>query len=160
MEESNTNIEKKVWPFPQTLGDTFKVRNLPNTPEFDEHEALTFGPVGDVNSNERGSGARYNQGKAKFNLIPLNLLDDTARVWEYGAKKYAAWNWAKGADWNVPFDSLMRHLAAWQNGEDIDPESGLPHTAHIICNAMMLVHYERFYPEGDNRPKGMFDVKG
>jgi len=114
--------------------------------------------IGDVTSTAKGSGARYNFGKPKFHLIPMSLLEDTARVWEYGAKKYAAWNWAKGADWSVPYDSLQRHLTAWQNGEHLDPESGLPHTAHMMCNVMMLAHYEKFYPEGDDRPKGVFNV--
>lgn len=34
-------------------------------------------PVGDVNSNERGSGARYNDGKADVSLVPLALIANT-----------------------------------------------------------------------------------
>jgi len=66
---------------------------------FDPVETQTFGPlggIGDVNSNEKGSGARYNTGKADLSLIPLCTLEDEAHVWAYGKKKYAAWNWAKG----------------------------------------------------------------
>jgi aryl-alcohol dehydrogenase-like predicted oxidoreductase len=109
--------------------------------------------IGDVNSNARGSGARFNDGKADFSLIPLCTLEDEARVWAYGARKYAAWNWAKGMDWSVPFACLQRHLAAWQRGEENDPESGLPHLAHAACNLRMLTLYAQTFPEGDNRPK-------
>lgn len=111
--------------------------------------------IGDVNSIAKGSGARYNTGKPDFSLIPLVTLEDEARVWEYGKRKYAAWNWAKGMAWSVPFACLMRHLAAWQRGEDIDPESGYPHLDHIACNVRMLKLYSTTYKEGDDRPKGL-----
>lgn len=110
-------------------------------------------PVGDVNSEEKGSGARYNDNKAAIDLIPLCTLEDEARVWDYGRRKYAAWNWAKGMPWSVPLGCALRHLAAWQRGEDLDPESGLPHLAHAMCNLRMLTLYSRTYTEGDDRPK-------
>ena len=108
--------------------------------------------IGDVNSNERGSGARYNDDKPDFSLIPLCTLEDEARVWMYGKTKYAAWNWTKGMVWSAPFASMMRHMAAWQRGEDTDPETGLPHLAHAMCNLRMLALYAKNYPEGDDRP--------
>jgi len=108
--------------------------------------------VGDVNSQEKGSGARYNSGKADFSLIPLCTLEDEAKVWEYGKRKYAAWNWAKGMPWSVPFACAMRHLSAWQQGEEIDEESGYPHLAHAMCNLRMLVLFANTYREGDDRP--------
>lgn len=111
--------------------------------------------IGDVNSDAKGSGARYNAGKPDYSLIPLYTLTDEARVWEYGRQKYAAWNWAKGMPWSIPYACAMRHFAAWQRGEDLDPESGLPHLAHIACNVRMLTLYATNYTEGDDRPKGL-----
>lgn len=108
--------------------------------------------IGDVNSQAKGSGARYNDGKPDYSLIPLATLEDEARVWMYGKNKYAAWNWAKGMPWSVPLACALRHIAAWQRGEDIDPESGLPHLAHVMCNIRMLTLYTKTYPEGDDRP--------
>lgn len=108
--------------------------------------------IGDVNSKAKGSGARYNDGKPDLSLIPFCTLEDEARVWEYGKEKYAAWNWAKGMDWSVPFACMMRHMAAWQRGEINDKESGLPHLAHAMCNLRMLTLYSKNYLEGDNRP--------
>jgi hypothetical protein len=46
----------------------------------------------------------------------------------------------------------MRHLAAWQRGEENDAESGLPHLAHAMCNLRMLTLYAENYPQGDDRP--------
>jgi hypothetical protein len=125
----------------------------------DDHEALTFHPIGigDVDSSAKGSGARFNGGKPDFSLIPLSTMEDEARVWMYGKNKYAAWNWAwnwaKGMPWSVPLACLMRHMAAWQRGEEVDQESGLPHLAHAMCNLRMLTLYSKTYPEGDDRPK-------
>ena len=109
--------------------------------------------VGDVNSSARGSGARFNDGKPDFSLIPLRLLEGEARVWMHGERKYARNNWMKGMPWSVPLASLMRHLAAWQSGEDFDPETGEHHLDHASCNIRMLRLYADTYPEGDNRPK-------
>ena len=123
---------------------------------FDDAVALTFGAldkgIGDVNSDEKGSGARYNTGKADLSLIPLSTLEDEARVWMYGAKKYKAHNWMKGMDWSVPYACALRHLAAWQAGEEVDAESGQSHLAHAICNLRMLTLYSKTYLEGDDRP--------
>lgn len=115
------------------------------------------GNVGDVNSTERGSGARYNAGKTRYGLVPLHLLKPAADVFEYGSRKYAAWNWAKGMNWDIPYECAMRHLDAWYRGEDLDPESGLPHLGHVMCNLIMLVHFSSHYAEGDNRPKEVFN---
>lgn len=112
--------------------------------------------VGDINSKEKGSGARYNDNKPNFSLIPLETLVDEIRVWEYGAKKYAEWNWVKGMDWTIPFSCAMRHLSAWQAGEDLDPETGISHIAHAMCNLRMLTLYTKTFPEGDNREANGF----
>ena len=135
-----------------------KIENLEFCPPMPE--ALTHSEgVGDVNSTAKGSGARYNTGKPDFSLIPLCTLEDEARVWEYGRAKYAAWNWAKGTDWMIPFACAMRHLSAWQRGEENDQESGLPHLAHAMCNLRMLTLYKSVYPEGDSRPKEVLNAK-
>jgi len=116
--------------------------------------------IGDVDSKEKGSGARYNTGKVEFHLIPFAALESCARVFMYGRDKYAAWNWAKGMDWMIPYDCLMRHMQAWQEGEDDDPESKLPHLGHAMCNLIMLTFYAKFYRRGDSRPpKELFHVE-
>jgi hypothetical protein len=116
----------------------------------DAHNRLDAA-VGDVNSDARGSGARFNVGKADYSLIPLSTLEDEARVWMYGEKKYKRNNWKKGMKWSVPLACALRHLAAWQGGEDIDHESGETHLAHVMCNIRMLTLYAKSYPEGDDR---------
>jgi hypothetical protein len=80
------------------------------------------------------------------------LWADCARVFDYGREKYAAWNWAKGQAWSVPLGSAMRHIVfGGMRGEDLDPESGLPHRGHVACNIVMLLWFLNHYPEGDDR---------
>jgi hypothetical protein len=114
--------------------------------------------IGDINSTEKGTGARYNDDKPDYSLLPMHLLEGTARVFMYGSKKYAPFNWVKGMAWTVPYACALRHLFAWFRGEDVDAESGQSHLDHVICNLLMLKHYEKSYREGDNRPKDHFNA--
>ena len=108
--------------------------------------------VGDINSDEKGSGARANAGKPNYSLLPLKTLEPVVRVWENGEQKYSAWNWSKGMAWSVPLACMIRHISAYQAGQTYDPETNQSHMAHVICNAMMLLHYEKHYSDGDDRP--------
>lgn len=94
-------------------------------------------------SDEMGSVLRL--------LTPADLIE-ASYVWQYGAKKYAAWNWAKGMAWSVPLGCISRHMMAILTGEQIDSESHYSHWAHIVCNILMLDHYSRYFQEGDDRP--------
>ncbi len=98
------------------------------------------------------TGLRYNEGKLPYDLIPFEAEEGLARVLAHGAKKYAARNWEKGMDWSIPYGAMRRHQAAWWNGEKIDKESGLPHMAHILCNAAFLLAYEQRQVGTDDRP--------
>jgi len=81
---------------------------------------------------------RYNKNKPKLSLIDLSRMEDCANVLEFGAKKYSRDNWKKGLPLSEILDSMLRHIAAIQKGEWLDPESGLPHIGHIQCNALFL----------------------
>jgi hypothetical protein len=112
-----------------------------------------FYAQGDPNSDTKGSGARANGGKVSFSLIPFHLLAGAARVFMGGKLKYAEWNWTKGMKWSTVMDCIFRHLFKyWFCREDIDPESGEHHLHHVVCNVLMLIHYDKAYKEGDDRP--------
>ena len=90
---------------------------------------------------------RYNNGKADYSLIPLASMKEAAKVLEYGATKYARDNWKRPTHWSVSFACLQRHLAAWQDGEDNDPESGRNHLGHAMCNILQMLHMLENHPE-------------
>lgn len=81
---------------------------------------------------------RYNQGKLEYSMLDLTKLQEAVKVLMFGKVKYARDNWKKGMNTSSIIDSLMRHLSAIQNGEVIDPESGLSHLGHLQCNILFL----------------------
>lgn len=98
-------------------------------------------------------GLRYNETKPEWSLVDYDALESMVRVLEYGKKKYSAFNWKKGLPYTSTIESMLRHIYAFLDGEDLDPESGLPHTGHIMCNAMFLSYYYEFQREQDDRFK-------
>jgi hypothetical protein len=99
------------------------------------------------------SGDRNNEGKPRMSLLleAPEALKGLVRVLEMGMEKYARTNWRKGLSYNEIMDSMMRHQVAFIGGEDLDPESGLPHVDHILCNALFLSEMTRIHPEKDDR---------
>ena len=153
--------------------------------------------VGDIDSNEKGSGARYNSGKPDYSMLvlsdfaqtldadepedifiktiikklgefqsqhnPIILVDllryigdeaieESTYVFTYGASKYKSWNWAKGSNWSIPLACAVRHCLAIYNGEEVDKESERKHIGHVVCNIFMLIHYSKYYIEGNDLP--------
>lgn len=95
---------------------------------------------------------KKDQRKAPYHLLPLDVLEPLVRVYEFGTKKYAPNSWRQFEptleNKNRMFSALMRHLAEWQSktikGEcAIDEESGLPTIAHVVWNAVTLMHLEQ-----------------
>ena len=90
-------------------------------------------------------GNRYNAKKPRLSLLDPDALIGLVKVLESGTIKYSAHNWRKGLLYTETLDSLLRHVLAILRGEDIDPESGLPHIDHVGCNWMFLSHYMKHY---------------
>ncbi len=95
---------------------------------------------------------KHDGGKPRYDLLPPELLLETAKVLEYGARKYAPNNWANGADWSRYFGAMNRHLWAWWAGEDNDPETDLSHLAHAACCLAFLMAYQGRGIGTDDRP--------
>lgn len=88
-------------------------------------------------------GTKFDGGKARYDLIPPEALDELAHLYAFGASKYADRNWEKGINYSRVFAALMRHAWAWWRGERIDPETGLSHMASVAWNAFALFTYDK-----------------
>ena len=109
---------------------------------------------GELNADYKEELAdRFNDGKPQWSMVDFKSLEDMVRVLEFGAKKYSRDNWKKGLKTTEIVDSMLRHIYAYLNGEDVDPESGINHTGHIMCNAMFLSHMHMFRKDMDTRGK-------
>lgn len=98
-------------------------------------------------------GTKHDHGKAQVGLISSRFLLGLANVLTFGAKKYSAHNWRKGIEISRYYDALQRHLLAWNDGEDLDSESGLPHLYHAACCLMFMAETVEVNPTFDNRYK-------
>jgi Domain of unknown function (DUF5664) len=104
----------------------------------------------DVPNVKFAEGVKYDEGKPQVSLIPATALIAEAKVMTYGAKKYERHNWRKGMAWSRPLDAALRHVLAFANGENNDPETGLPHLAHARCCLAFLIDYvEKGYGKDD-----------
>ena len=86
------------------------------------------------------AGTKSDEGKLEWELLPLDMLEEVVKVLMHGKKKYTAWNWAKGIDYTRLLNASLRHIQAIQRGEDKDPETGILHSAHAVCNLLFLTH--------------------
>lgn len=101
------------------------------------------------------SGTKLDDGKNPLDLIATDWVEGTGRILQFGAQKYAAYNWSKGMKWSRVFSATLRHLYKWWRGEDIDPETGESHLYHASCNLMFLSEYELHGLGEDDRPTYM-----
>jgi hypothetical protein len=86
-------------------------------------------------------GKKFDAGKTRLELLPWVALEEVGKVVTFGAKKYGDANWKKGMEWSRLMGSSLRHFSLFAQGKDIDDESGLPHLAHLACNALFLLYY-------------------
>jgi len=105
---------------------------------------VTYGPTG---------GAKESEGKPPISLVPREFIEGAARAFAFGAKKYSAHNWRKGIAHSKIYDALLRHLTAYNEGEDIAADSKLKHLDHAAACLAMLMAGCVSHPELDDRHK-------
>jgi hypothetical protein len=76
-------------------------------------------------------------GKPRFDLIPVACLYRVAELYRKGAEKYGERNWEKGAPISRFYSSLFRHLMAWAVGKKDED-----HLAAVVWNAFGIMHHE------------------
>lgn len=93
-----------------------------------------------------GKGKKYDSGKSMVGTLcrvfPRALLG-IGQCIAFGTKKYPKPdNWSLVEDGlNRYTDSLMRHLLKMFAGQEIDPETNLPHIFHVCWNALAIAEF-------------------
>lgn len=96
-------------------------------------------------------GVKYDQGKNRVDLIPVECLIGLAKIYTMGAKKYSENGWKDGMEWNRIYGAILRHLFAFWCGEDRDKESGLNHLLHAAWGCFTLYWYWLYDKGTDTR---------
>ena len=69
-------------------------------------------------------GKKYDCGKVRMDLIPLDVVENIGKVLTYGAQKYSDNSWQNLPDfWKRYKAALLRHLT---------------HIDHVLCNTVFL----------------------
>lgn len=89
-------------------------------------------------------GMKFDKDKPRYDLIPIGVEEEVAKVFTFGAKKYADNNWLLVEDGERRYyAACRRHIEAWRRGERLDPETGYHHLAHAICCLAILMGREQ-----------------
>jgi hypothetical protein len=91
--------------------------------------------------------------KVPMSVVPAPVLAEIGLAMMEGARKYGRHNYrVAGVRASVYYDAAMRHLMAWYEGEDVDPDSGLSHVSKalacltVIRDSMLIGNWK------DDRP--------
>ena len=79
--------------------------------------------------------------KAPMSTVPANVLAEIGVGMLEGTCKYGRHNYrAMGVRSSVYYDGTMRHLMAWWEGEDMDPDTDnrVSHITKAICSLVVL----------------------
>lgn len=115
-------------------------------------------------TTEENTAVKFDEGKARMELIPSEFIFAVAQILTFGADKYADRNWEKGMSWGRVFGALMRHLWAWwgglgPTGQNFmftveDSETSYSHLWHAAACLIFLVTYEERQIGIDDRSRG------
>lgn len=87
--------------------------------------------------------------KPRWELLPLDAIEEIVKVYTMGAEKYADDAWKTIPDAHRRYlAALFRHVAAYERGERLDKESGLSHLAHAAWNAIAILWLDINNKEG------------
>jgi hypothetical protein len=126
-------------------GTDDNIKLVAEAPYHPGYEDAVFGGGIKVEHKEE-AGRKFDGGKLEYGLLPPNALKETVKVLTFGAQKYERDNWQKVPDSKRRyFDALQRHVWAWKEGQEFDPESGIHHLAHAMCCLMFLYEHDTIY---------------
>lgn len=140
---------------------------------------------------QKEKGKRYNTGKLRHELIPIDPINYIAEVYTNGAHKYTVYvdekgnellgkdiplqevvdrklsvkydgadNWRRGMSWSQTIACAKRHIAAFESGEDIDPDPMMKtyHLANAAWNIIAVLEFYKTHPEFDDRKHSYLQV--
>jgi hypothetical protein len=99
-------------------------------------------------------GIKHDAEKPDLSMISLELMEEVARVREFGARKYERSNWKKGFKVTRSCAAALRHIFQFLAGQTNDSESGHSHLAHAVCALEHAIYDMKHRPAvNDDRDK-------
>ena len=97
-----------------------------------------------LNKIEIKESLKYDNEKLRWDLLPLEDIEDVVKVYTEGAKKYVPNSWQNLTDgYNRYKAAMFRHLLEYEKGNTIDEETGCKHLAQVVWNAIAMLHVSK-----------------
>ena len=109
----------------------------------------------DLQFDEKLSNPKHFSGvkKVQYHIVPGPVIAELSNAMLEGAFKYGSHNYrVAGVRASTYYDACKRHLDAWWEGQDTDPDSGLPHLAKAIASLVVLRDSQMLGNDTDDRP--------
>lgn len=119
------------------------------------HDVMTQAVGVDVHMGTKDTNPKDAIGvtKAPMSTIPTPALHLLGLAMLEGALKYGRHNYRRaGIRFSVYYDAVMRHMNAWWEGEDLDPDSGLPHPVKAMACLAIMTDALAMGNANDDRP--------
>jgi hypothetical protein len=97
-----------------------------------------------------------------MSVVPMTALIHAAEAFRYGAfeaprvdgkKGYGPFNWREQPiESSIYVDAAMRHLSAWQDGTELDPDSSVHELGHAIATIAIILDAIAYGTLIDQRP--------
>jgi dATP/dGTP diphosphohydrolase len=95
----------------------------------------------------------FGSAKPPTSTVPMPVIYELGLAMLEGALKYGRHNYrVVGVRMSTYHDAMKRHIDAWWEGEDIDPESGMPHLVKAMACIAVVRDAEMLGLTNDDRP--------
>lgn len=82
--------------------------------------------------------------KLRWDLLPMEEIEDIVKVYHAGAKKYGPNNWQNLDNGFERYRAAMfRHLMEYMKGERVDSDTGCFHLAQCAWNCIAMLWYDK-----------------
>lgn len=109
--------------------------------------------TGEVRYTDPTTGGQKGDKLARHDLLPPDIVNELAEHYGKGARKYADRNMEKGYPWSKSYAACHRHLNAFWQGENVDPEMGSLHLIAAAWHCFTMAWFLRHNKGTDDRPK-------
>ena len=89
---------------------------------------------------KEGKKNDYQDGKLRWDLLPLEEIEDIVKLYTAGSIKYGDNNWQNLENGYQRYKAAMlRHLLEYEKGNTIDEDTGCHHLAQVAWNAIAML---------------------
>lgn len=93
------------------------------------------------------------ENKPRLSLIPSEALLEMGKALTHGETRYGTHNFKEGIKISYLLDAALRHILQFNEGEDVDVQSGANHLGNAMANCAIALHMLQNKPSFDDRYK-------